>query len=298
MKKPAIIRILPFVFLAACSDGMGPSRAELEGQLALRLPHQLEMGSFSVEASENIGTKVEPLIKSRFKAEVRLKEDTFERDHQEGEVAFLRPAAKKGERRELYGIASAVQKAGSWQIIFDFENSRLFDDAGNPLGSFTGRVIVIGSSEEKDFRKEQAEAAKQAELAAKAVVQARLDVITAALTSGRVYAGEQKTGTNSMTPTILRFQVRFLSFDKASGRVTAENRWFDSKTGALKAPNHVEGLLVGDSLRLTERVRNGENGQDFSISYSFALAATGDRLDGKWRTGSGGEEDLVNINLK
>lgn len=167
------------------------------------LPHPWTVSSFAVEASENVGTKVEPLVKNRFKAKLLLNEETFYKGHQEGDIILLRAAVAKGERRELYGVATSVQKAGSWQTAFEFENNP-FTDTGNARSSYPGRSIVIGSPEEAALRAQEAEADRQRELAEKAAAEQRRNLVAVALSSGRTFSGEQ-------TAVLPRFSSRFAS---------------------------------------------------------------------------------------
>lgn len=261
MNGTAPARLLSLVLLVSCSGGIGPTRAELEGRLGESIPPSWEIRSFAVEASENLGTTVEPLVKSRFKAEVQLREDTYTVGHITDDISFLKPVGKKGERREVYGVAGSVQKAGSWQTVFDFEND-LFYDSGFLLDSSSERMIVIGSPEETAFLEQKAAIEK-------AAIEKRSNVIVAVLTADRSFTGIRGSGPF----TRVQFKIRFQSFDQASGVVKAEMSW-----NASGVPDLFEGLLVGDTLTLTKHPRSGE---DREITYTFALADSGVRLEGQ-----------------
>lgn len=145
--------MLSALFLLGCGDSEEkPSTKDYEKQFSVEVPAYLELSSFDVEASENVGSKVEPYYKARFKATVKLNTKTFELSSKENEATFIRPVAGEGETKEIYGVASARLSAGNWKIDFKFENNPI-PALGRPKDFFTGgRVLVVGTAEESDFK--------------------------------------------------------------------------------------------------------------------------------------------------
>jgi len=62
-------------FMSGCSKDaaeVGPTSAELQSRFRTELPAYVTLPSFELQASENVGDRVEPVFKSRFKAAIRL----------------------------------------------------------------------------------------------------------------------------------------------------------------------------------------------------------------------------------
>lgn len=153
MKRSIPLILICFIFLLGCGDSENkPSTKDYEKQFSVEIPAYLELSSFDVEASENVGSKVEPYYKARFKATVKLKTKTFELSNQENEATFIRPVADEGEKKEIYGMAGARLSAGNWKIDFNLENNPI-PALGHPKDFFTGgRVIIVGTAEESEFK--------------------------------------------------------------------------------------------------------------------------------------------------
>jgi hypothetical protein len=71
--------------LTACSQ-LGSDDEVLKKSLQSNLPAYWEVGSLNLENRENLGSQSDPSVQSRFKAIVRLKEDTAT-----GDVAIIFP---------------------------------------------------------------------------------------------------------------------------------------------------------------------------------------------------------------
>lgn len=66
------------IFNICCSNkSNNPSKTMLKNQFAQNLTDSYYLKSFTVENQENIGTDLEPIYKSEFKATVVLKENDF-----------------------------------------------------------------------------------------------------------------------------------------------------------------------------------------------------------------------------
>lgn len=165
-KLAFMISILLVLTLSACSSKTEPRYSELEKALSVELPAYLNLHSFSIEASENMGTNVEPLYQTRFKAILKLNTDTFIVDKKEGNITFVTHLLKSGKKIEVFGKSISRLYAGKWQTDLSLDGSPI-QSLGKPLSMFSAsRVIVRGSKEEKDYFAEQrriAEEKRQAE---------------------------------------------------------------------------------------------------------------------------------------
>ena len=156
MKRSIPFILVCFIGLLGCGDSENkPSTKDYEKQFAVEIPAYLKLSSFDVEVSENVGSKVEPYFKARFKATVKLKTKTFELSSQENNAIFIRPVDDEGEKKEIYGMASTRLSAGNWKMDFNLENNPI-PALGYPKDFFTGRrVIIVGTAEESDFKAQQ-----------------------------------------------------------------------------------------------------------------------------------------------
>jgi hypothetical protein len=122
----------------------------LKKQLALQLPALWSVDDFTVQVSENTGTKVEPNIKSRFKADILLQRDLFTKVRAIGSTAVIRKIASAGKYHvALYGIATSVRSADTWKTNFNFENANALQIQGAGRGQFGPDAVLAGSPEEK-----------------------------------------------------------------------------------------------------------------------------------------------------
>lgn len=129
-----------------------PGTQDYAKQFVVTIPAYWEIADFNVEATENVGNKVEPVYQARFKATVKLKTRTYEIASREDNALFIRPMADKGEKREIYGLAVAELSMGNWKINFSLENNPI-PSMGQPKDFFIGaKVIVVGTPEESEYR--------------------------------------------------------------------------------------------------------------------------------------------------
>ena len=151
---PVLFSLLTLV-LAACSRS-GPSKDHLRDALATALPAYLTIAAFDLEASENVGTEVEPLYRGRFRANIEFRVDTFSRTNVEQAVVFLRKVRSAGDEIQLFGKTQSGLYAGAWKSSVTLEGVDM-SALGEPRTSFSAaRTIILGTSEESDYRKEQA----------------------------------------------------------------------------------------------------------------------------------------------
>jgi hypothetical protein len=132
----------------------GPDERFLRSRLATDLPAYVKLNSVQIEVSENVGDRIEPVFKTRFRGTLVLTADTFMQSSVDDGVVILVRKVEKGAARELYGLALSKLSAGSWKTQFSFDNNPIAN-LGRPRDFFPGRVIVRGSSDEVAFREEQ-----------------------------------------------------------------------------------------------------------------------------------------------
>lgn len=156
------------VFAGACQRDpsvSGPGATQLQSRLATELPAYLRLTRLRVEASENVGDKVQPIFKSRFRGTVQLTAETFLQSAIEDGVVLLVSHLKEGVTRELFGVAVSKLSAGSWKTEFSFDNDPI-PGLGRPRDFFPGgKVVVRGSAEETEWRTEQRRQREDAEQA-------------------------------------------------------------------------------------------------------------------------------------
>jgi hypothetical protein len=148
--------------LAACSGKPGPSKSELEAELISgQLPASWSLESLDVTAQENIGTDVEPVVASRFAAEIELQQDLYKQTvtsrpvEAEGgnKVRYLadhrivEQATEAGTEAKLFGVARSTRRGEGWNIRIELE-SRPWSSAGEPLSEFGTEYVIAGSDEE------------------------------------------------------------------------------------------------------------------------------------------------------
>ncbi len=157
--KAKIITFISFIcisfFIISCGNSnKGPSDNTLEQQFSVNLPAYFSVSSFDVKASENMGTDVEPIYKARYEATIKLGADTYDIDHGNEDVTFLKPLFQEGEKRTIYGIATATLQEGKWVIQFAMDNNPI-SQMGKPKDFFNARkIIIVGSKEESEFNDE------------------------------------------------------------------------------------------------------------------------------------------------
>ncbi|HEX7828371.1 MAG TPA: hypothetical protein VF787_01885 [Thermoanaerobaculia bacterium] len=265
--------VVAVIFMVRC--GPGPSKAELRRALAAQISSAWEIDSLDVEGSEDVGAPGAPLVNARFDAKLRARENTYATQRMEGDVALIKPVLAKGERRSLFGTATSAKGDNGWQTKFSFA-SNAYPPEGKARSELAKRTVVIGTEEERQYRLElERERQRQAELARRTV----LSLIEA----HRVLECEQITAAKKVFP--CRFE--FTSLDVNTGNITASNRWFSLKTGALKPQNHVSGKLDGNALLLTEQIKGSELGKNFLMHYTLRLSKAQTELVGEFAAPGG-----------
>lgn len=275
-RRFTLLALLGTLGATACGDS-GPSSKQLRDQLAMELPAYWEASSFSVEAEQNAGNEVEPVWMARFRAGLKLKEDTYKQERREGDVIFVSRVASSGEERPVYGKAVSGLRSGAWATSFSLENSPI-SALGKPLGSFDApRVIIIGSDEEKAYQKEQTERKAARERA------------IAQLYSQSSFSGIATQGTREHP-----ILVRFTAYDPTTKRARGEIEW-PGLGGAIKA---FEGTVLTNgaiSAKEVDWVRRSADNVLFGIEYSMKPNEALDGFSGSWKGGWLGEGGKVTL---
>jgi hypothetical protein len=75
------------ILLVSCSQ-LGPNDGILRNSLQSQLPAYWEVSALNLENRENLGSQADPNIQARFKAVLRLKEDTFNKVEQSNPLSY------------------------------------------------------------------------------------------------------------------------------------------------------------------------------------------------------------------
>jgi hypothetical protein len=181
-----IFRLFALLLSLACLAA-SPARANTEPSLdhlaaflATKLPSDFAVDKVTVTASENAGSAVEPLIRQRFVAFLRLTEPRHDRtetlETDAGPVHVLRETAARGTEVSLFGIFSSRLSREAWATELKVENAADLSALGRPASLYArglvksvpaGPTAIVGSAEETAAR--DAAAARVARLQAEAI---------------------------------------------------------------------------------------------------------------------------------
>jgi hypothetical protein len=169
-----IATLTPIDAIAAEQSGSSmPSSDDLKNHLMFSIPTHWTVGGMNIIASMNQGTEAAPEVLSRFEGSLILRKDTYVKDGSVNGVTILKQVGKSGDVKEIYGTAQSKRTGSSWKSRFDFESDPT-KQYGQPVGKFSGKVVLKGSDEEKQLmavaakKQVEAEAKKQAAEKAKA----------------------------------------------------------------------------------------------------------------------------------
>lgn len=148
------IFMLILISFGCKGNSLKPDEKDISQAFFAYLPAFLELTSFDLVASENVGSKVKPVYKSRFNAIIKIRQDTFEAEKLFKDVAIVKRVKKAGEKITVYGISTSTLSEGKWKTKFRLERN-YFNEIGMTLGSFKkSRIIVKGTPEEEGYYKE------------------------------------------------------------------------------------------------------------------------------------------------
>lgn len=161
--------IYAFILLFSLSaNAVAPSEADLKGRLAFELPRTWQVSAFTVTISQDIGSEASPLVKSRFEAKIKARDNFYKHSRwEDGGIEIIQSIAKKGDELPLYGDATSTKTGSVWNVKFEFEKK--VHQEGKTRENFSSTAIVLGSSAEKEITaKRNASKAKAAQKAANA----------------------------------------------------------------------------------------------------------------------------------
>ncbi|MBV2129350.1 hypothetical protein [Arsukibacterium indicum] len=143
--------LLLIAMLIGCSEP--PQLAAVKQQLEKDLPAGWQLTGFNVEASEETGSKVEPVWQYRIVASMAPKENLHYRVGNLLQTDILEVAQKKKQQFQLHGIAYSSLEAGQWRSRLDIQTVPQFRP-GKPLAAFSPQHVLQGSSDYKKLLKQ------------------------------------------------------------------------------------------------------------------------------------------------
>jgi len=257
--------VVLFLFAASgCSNQLGPSSEQLEKLFVADLPKQWTLSSFSVEVTETVGTKTEPVIKSRYKAVIALKEKTYTYVNHVDNFYKIRTGPSKGKivgsaasrgRIKLtkepgyslvvYGISSSFQRENGWVTVFENEKN-LKTIVGKPRSAYVKTSIIIASAEEKQYFAATAKAKAVDEKALKIEHDFFVKVFTSMSSGGAVYSGGYSPQIG-LDKKIILFDIKFSDYSRSKGTFSGVKTLRDP-TGKREHASKIRGKLSGTSL--------------------------------------------------
>lgn len=161
-----------FLLLTGCGKEIAePSEERLFSTFQFELPSYWKLISFKKQMTKNIGNKVRPVYKSKFKADVLLEVPVYNLDRAalakyvqlkntiknrfgeilDNDISFIKQISEKGEVRQVVGIATSTYVNGGWNMKFKIENV-LFSTMGTPASFFDQKnAIITGTAQAKKF---------------------------------------------------------------------------------------------------------------------------------------------------
>jgi hypothetical protein len=254
--KTRISSIMTFavlLFLNGCSKDPQPGTSEIEQSLAIQLPAFARVSGFSIEAMQNIGTKVDPVWHARFRAKVKVLSDTFAPDGTDNSgMTHLRVVKRNGEAIEMFGKSTSKLYAGAWRTLLEFEGQPI-EALGQPESAFaTKKVVIRGTKAEKDYLAEQEKFQRALEAAAQRAIEERQKMLAEA---PKLLIGTWRDETNQYTFTFNEDGTETQITD--SGHTT-RNKW----------------SVDGDIITQTVIERDGQPSQETRIYRSKILEIT------------------------
>ncbi|MBB4015009.1 hypothetical protein GGR16_000015 [Chelatococcus caeni] len=249
-----------------------PTEAQVAEGLSFEIPAIWSVESLTIQATQNVGSIVDPDIRMRIRATARLQQATFGFVSQIDDVTVLAPVLPEGHVVELFGFASARLYRGEWEYSFDFQGSP-FEGSGAPRSSFSGRTVLRDSHEHRAVIAE----AEARQRSAREAQQAAIDRDSARLRHllGR---GEFR-GESSQGGSVWPFEVVDVVLD-ANDRFTGQLTWL-----TLSSVQRINGIIT-NGMMIFENVEDIQRG-DAVLNCVYRLA-----LDGR-ETALGGFSDCA-----
>ena len=271
------------LMMTACSSAEGASEADIRDKLELEMDPGFEVASLDVTASENTGTEVEPVWRSRSDVEFRLAENFYKRVGSIDGVAVVRQVASKGDTISGHFITSASEKAnGDWNVRFVRNDIPWID--GKPESSFGVSKFVVEDSPEH-----QAALAKQKDKAAKAEAEQKQKfdaakshfVGTWRSTQPLVYRGSVWKSNNGT-------QAGYeLKLDPSEGDAGTGTIWLYDYANPQDRVSSPVGYKIADdgesaSIQVNQSVRH-DNMRDYLADRTWQLSRDGEMTRGSGR---------------
>ena len=141
-----VAALLAFLSFASNSVAQEPNESDIGAAFSFQIPAVWTVESFTVEATQNVGTEVRPIYVSRFRSDVRLEQDTFSIVGRVGAHQILRPVLPAGHRLTIFGFAESVLEEGRYRHMYDLQGAAL-SGAGRTLAEIGGLTVLEGSEE-------------------------------------------------------------------------------------------------------------------------------------------------------
>ena len=156
MKKYRLLNLIFFLgfcqFIINC-DRQGPDDEHLKKSLEAMggfKQDQWIINNLNVEATENIGTEVEPVIQNRVKFTFELSDNTYmTKRHAYGSL-WLEPCKSKGENFTFYAVTTSRLSGEKWSTESKL-TSGIFDTLGFSRIESDQKTVIIGTEEEPSF---------------------------------------------------------------------------------------------------------------------------------------------------
>lgn len=284
--------MLFMTLVVGCSSKSSPSGKELATKFALDIPGYWSLNNFDIEISENVGSETEPVVKSRYVAELKLKEDTYEHSRSINDVPVIKPVKSAGDKVKIYGVATSIYRAGKWDVHFAVENNPT-RNSGKPKAEFGSNAVLSGSKKEQELTtnaearrdavvqeeitKRNAEATKK-----KALAEQHRSFLLKLVKSGKSYAGE-----TSERGETLPFKITFSNVNTDGTKFTARLDMLRF-TSATKIEGEVFGakLLFKETAYITKAEGNKWNiGDVYELEVNDEHSLVGTRYVNNRRAG-------------
>ncbi|WP_243375598.1 tetratricopeptide repeat protein [Geotalea sp. SG265] len=149
LRNAAIFSVAIIVMVSSNAEAK-PSKAEFKDALSREIPRHFRLNDFSTEASQNLGNEVEPVWAVRFNATIQALADLYVHDSSDNGAYFVLLTTKKDIRIKVFGKIKSELYQGSWRYYVSLDGNPL-GNRGIPLNQYSGRVIIRGSKQEKEY---------------------------------------------------------------------------------------------------------------------------------------------------
>ncbi len=148
-----LISVTVFMLFSCSNNTNEPNKNDIIEVIELELPVYFDLNNFKIEVTENIGNKIEPVVRSRFKANVVTKMPLFIKQKELLKKDVLKEVTSKGKTYQAYGISVSAFTKDMW--LTKIEKVEITPEVlGLPLLNWKdGSYVISGSKEEKKLIK-------------------------------------------------------------------------------------------------------------------------------------------------